>query len=136
MVSSQLILYGLLALNIALYIPLIFAAMGRRRHRVKATNLADAFSGLELALKEAVPDLPAGFTWEEAVSRLRSSGVPTNGMENALKSYEEYRYGGVPLPDTDYNEVVRVANMLGGTSGAVIRSSSRNGGGGGTGLGR
>jgi len=113
-----MVLGALLALNIALYIPLVLAALRRRRHRVAASNLADAFSGLELALKEAVPDLPAGFTWEEAVARLRSSGVRTEGMEGALRGYEEYRYGGVPLPDLDFREVVKVANALGGiTSG-------------------
>ena len=109
---------ALLGLNIVLYIPLVWTAMGRRRRRVKASNLADAFVGLELALKGAVPDLPAGFTWEEAVARLRSSGVQTKGMEDALKGYEEYRYGGVPLPDVDFHEVVKVANMLGGIRGA------------------
>jgi len=114
MVSNQLVLGALLALNIVLYVPLILAALGRRRHKINASNLADAFSGLELALKEAVPDLPAGFTWEEAVARLKSSGVQTKGMEDALKGYEEYRYGGTPLPDVDFREVVKVANMLGG----------------------
>ena len=33
-------------------------------------------------------------------------------MESALKGYEEYRYGGTPLPDLDFHEVVKVANML------------------------
>jgi len=103
-----------LALNIALYLPLVFSALRRRKHKVNASNLADAFNGLEMALKEAVPDLPAGFTWEEAIARLRSSGVKTEGMDFALKSYEEYRYGGSPLPDLDFREVVKVANMLGG----------------------
>jgi hypothetical protein len=115
-ISNQIILGGLLILNIVLYIPLILVALRRRRHRVAASNLADAFNGLELALKEAVPDLPAGFTWEEAIARLRSSGVWTEEMEDALKGYEEYRYGGLPLPDLDFREVVRVANMLGGTT--------------------
>lgn len=114
MVSNQIILGALLALNVALYIPLVLAALRRRRRKVNASNLADAFNGLELALKDAVPDLPAGFTWEEAVARLRSSGVRTEGMEGALRSYEEYRYGGSPLPDFDFREVVKVANMLGG----------------------
>ena len=103
-------------MNIALYIPLVLSALRRRRHKVNASNLADAFSGLELALKEAVPDLPAGFTWEEAIARIKSTGVKTDGMDNALKGYEEYRYGGSPLPDMDFREVVRVANMLGGIS--------------------
>jgi hypothetical protein len=123
MVSNQIILGALLALNIALYIPLVVATVRRRRRKVTASNLADAFSGLELALKEAVPDLPAGFTWEEAVARLRSSGVRTEGIEGALKSYEEYRYGGLPLPDLDFREVVRVANMLGGIKGGGGRAS-------------
>jgi hypothetical protein len=124
MVSNQLVLGALLALNIVLYVPLVLAALRRRKHKVNASNLADAFSGLELALKEAVPDLPAGFTWEEAVARLKSSGVKTEGMDLALKSYEEYRYGGTPLPDLDFREVVRVANMLGGISGVKSGGSS------------
>jgi hypothetical protein len=114
MVSNQVILGALLALNIALYSPLVFAALRRRRRKVTASNLADAFNRLELALKEAVPDLPAGFTWEEAIARLRSSGVRTEGMEGALRGYEGYRYGGLPLPDLDFREVVKVANILGG----------------------
>jgi hypothetical protein len=118
MVSSQIVLGALLALNIALYVPLVFSALRQRRHRVVASNLVDAFNGLELALMQALPDLPAGFTWEEAISRLRSSGVRTEGMEGALRGYEGYRYGGLPLPDLDFREVVRVANTLGGiTSG-------------------
>jgi hypothetical protein len=127
MVSNQIILGALLVVNIVLYAPLIFAVFRRRARKVSASNLADAFNGLELALKEAVPDLPTGFTWEEAVARLRSSGVQTKGMEEALKSYEEYRYGGLPLPEFDFREVVKVANMLGGTR--AVRS-------GGAGVGR
>jgi hypothetical protein len=122
MVSNELVLIGLLVLNTLLYIPLVLSAVRRRRRKVSASNLADAFDGLELALKEAVPDLPAGFTWEEAVARLRSSGVQTAGMEDALRRYEEYRYGGLPLPDLDFREVVKLANMLGGITGP------RNGG--------
>jgi hypothetical protein len=124
MVSNQIILGALLVVNIALYIPLLLAVVRRRRRRVSASNLADAFNGLELALKEAVPDLPAGFTWEEAVARLKTTGVQTKGMEEALKSYEEYRYGGEPLPDVDPREVVKVANMLGGISAGRIGGSS------------
>jgi hypothetical protein len=115
MVSNQIILGALLVVNVVFYAPLVFAVVRRRAHKVSASNLADAFNGLELALKEAVPDLPAGFTWEEAIARLRSSGVQTKGMEEALRSYEEYRYGGLPLPEFDFREVVKVANMLGGT---------------------
>jgi hypothetical protein len=126
-ISSQIILGGLLVLNIALYTPLVFAALRRRRHMVAATNLVEAFNGLELALKSAVPDLPAGFTWEEAVGRLKASGVWTLEMEAALKGYEAYRYGGAPLPDIDFRDVVNVANMLGRDA---VRGTDAGGSGG------
>jgi hypothetical protein len=114
-VTGDLIV-ALLALNIVLYAALAVAVLKRRMRRVSAKNLAEAFKGLEMALKQAVPDLPAGFTWGDAVARLRSAGVQTSGMENALKGYEDYRYGGTPLPDLDFHEVVKVANMLGGAN--------------------
>ena len=116
MVSNELVLGALLALNVILYASLVFAALRQRRRKVEPSNLMEAFNGLELALKETVPDLPSGFTWEEALARLRSSGVKTEAMEGALKGYEEYRYGGAPLPDLDYREVVNVADMLGRTT--------------------
>ncbi len=115
MVSSELVLGTLVALNVVLYALLAFGALKPRARSAEPSNLSEAFRGLELALKQAVPDLPSGFTWEEAVARLRSSGVQTEGMEGALKSYEAYRSGGVPLPDTDYHDVVDVARTLGRT---------------------
>jgi hypothetical protein len=116
MVSNELVVGALLALNVVLYATLVFAALRLRRRKFAASNLGEAFNDLELALKEAVPDLPSGFTWEEAVARLRSSGMSTEAVEGALKGYEAYRYGGAPLPDLDYREVVHVANMLGGAA--------------------
>jgi hypothetical protein len=116
MVSNELVVGALLALNVVLYATLVFAALRLRRRKFAASNLSEAFNDLELALKEAVPDLPSGFTWEEAVARLRSSGMSTEAVEGALKGYEAYRYGGAPLPDLDYREVVEVANMLGGAA--------------------
>jgi hypothetical protein len=112
-VTGDLIV-ALVALDVILYAALAFAILRHRMRTVSAKNLAEAFKGLEAALKQAVPDLPSGFTWGEAVVRLRSAGVQTGGMESALKGYEAYRYGGTPLPDVDFREVVRVANALGG----------------------
>jgi hypothetical protein len=126
MISNELVLGALLALNVVLYASLGLSTLRLRRRRFTPANLSEAFSGLEAALKRSVPDLPAGFTWEEAVSRLRSYGVQTDAMEGALKGYEAYRYGGAPLPDLDYREVVDVTVMLGGaglgkrTGGAAI----------------
>lgn len=112
--AAQAVLEELLALNAVIYILLILEAMRRTKRRVRATNLAEAFMGLELALKDADPDLPKGFTWGEAVARLQSLGIRTQGMDAALNAYEDYRYGGSPLPDLDFQEVVKVANGLGG----------------------
>lgn len=116
MVSNELVLGALLAVNVVLYASLAFAALRLRKHKFAPSNLGEAFSDLELALKQAVPDLPSGFTWEEAVARLRSSGVRTESMESALKGYQAYRYGGAPLPDLGYREVADVANTLGGAT--------------------
>ena len=116
MVSNELVLGALLALNVVLYASLGFAALRQRRRKVEPSNLMEAFNGLELALKESVPGLPSGFTWEEALARLKSSGVKTEAMEDALKGYEAYRYGGTPLPDLDYREVVNVTHKLGRTT--------------------
>ena len=113
-VSGPLIIVVMLAVNVVLYAALVFTVLSGRTRRVNAENLAEAFKGLEAALKQAVPDLPDGFTWGDAVARLRSAGIQTSGMENALKGYEEYRYGGTPLPNVDFQRVVMIANILGG----------------------
>jgi hypothetical protein len=126
MVSNELVVGGLLALNVALYASLAFLALRSRRRKFAPSSLSEAFSDLELALEEAVPDLPSGFTWEEAVARLKSSGLRTEAVEGALKGYEAYRYGGAPLPDLDYRWVAEVANALGGSSAAA---AVRRGGG-------
>ena len=125
MVSSQLVMvFVLVALDIILYLQLVRTLLSRRTRRLNAENLAEAFEGLEAALKQAVPDLPAGFTWGDALARLKSAGVQTDGMKNALKGYEDYRYGMTPLPNLDYREVVVVANMLGGINAGKRGKSS------------
>jgi hypothetical protein len=50
MVSNELILGALLALNVVLYASLAFAALRQRRRKVEPSNLMEAFNGLELVL--------------------------------------------------------------------------------------
>jgi len=119
MASSGAVLLGLWGANAALYALLLVNVYRGRKQKVVAGNLAEAFRTLESALKIGVPDLPAGFTWEEAVARLKVKEVDSKAIEDALKSYEAYRYGGLPLPDSDYKEIVRVANLLGGANNGV-----------------
>lgn len=101
-----------MAVNGVLFGLLVYGVLGRGKPP-EPSNLREAFASLEAAIRRAVPDLPSGFTWEEAVARLRSLGVDTGGMEGALMSYEAYRYGGEKLPEADYRDVVRVAKALG-----------------------
>jgi len=49
MVSNELVLGALLALNVVLYASLVFAALRLRRRKFSASSLSDAFKGLELA---------------------------------------------------------------------------------------
>lgn len=112
MPSGELIVGALLAVNGVLFGLLVYGVLGRGKPP-EPSNLREAFASLEAAIRRAVPDLPSGFTWEEAVARLRSLGVDTGGMEGALMSYEAYRYGGEKLPEADYRDVVRVAKALG-----------------------
>jgi hypothetical protein len=119
MASSGAVLLGLWGANAGLYALLLVNVFRGRRQKAVAANLAEAFRTLEAALKHGVPDLPAGFTWEEAMARLNVKEVDSKAIGEALKSYEAYRYGGLPLPDSDYKEIVRVANLLGGSNPGV-----------------
>ena len=114
MASDQLILSGLLVVDGVLYSLLLFSVLRRRRNQVIISNLVDAFRALETAIKEN-SDLPSGFTWREALRRLRvRQGLDLGEMETALNSYEAYRYGGLPLSESDYKEVLKAANLMGG----------------------
>jgi hypothetical protein len=116
MVSSLLIVAGLLVTNAVVYSLLSFRVFRRMRRQVHASNLADAFHALETALKASLPDLPPGFTWEEALDRVKVRNYNRRDIEAALENYEAYRFGGVPFDgESDFSEVERVANILGGS---------------------
>jgi hypothetical protein len=83
----------------------------------RSLSLPDAFRLLEEALTEAFPDLPPGFTWREALARVRASKIGGDlGIEKALAAYEAYRYGGIRLQDTTSAEVVMLSDKLSGGS--------------------
>jgi len=119
--SSPLIVAGLAVTNVAVYCLISLRVFRSRRRKVQALNLADAFHALEAALKRSDPELPAGLTWEEALNRVKVKNYNRRDVEAALESYEAYRFGGLPIGESDFSEVVRVANMLGGS-----RSGRRN----------
>ncbi len=59
---------------------------------------ADSFFALGEVLKATFPDLPAGFTLREGLSRARQAvpGLDWNEIDRELQAYEGYRYGGLP----------------------------------------
>ncbi len=115
MASSLVIVAGLLAANIAIYSLIIFSVLRRKRRSVQASNLADAFRILEKTLKSKFPDMPPGLTWEEVLDRVEVENSTRSGLDVALESYEAYRFGGLPIGESDFSEVLRVANAVGGS---------------------
>ncbi len=58
--------------------------------------------------------MPEGFTWGEAMERLKGAGVKVDWpkMESSLAEYEAYRYGARALPESGKDEVVRLSMKL------------------------
>ena len=57
-----------------------------------------SFSALGEVLRARFPDLPAGFTLREGLAKAREvePGLDWDGIDQALVSYEGFRYGGLP----------------------------------------
>jgi hypothetical protein len=94
-----------------------FALVNTRRTLPKDISLEQAFGILEGSLKRYYPNLKEGYTWQEAISNLKSArpaigGVDWIDLENTLKRYEAFRYGGVNYEDIDPGLVVRLAQKL------------------------
>ena len=112
--ADQTLLYGLLFANAALYALLILGIFKRRASGLEVFSVAEAFLLLEAALKEKFPDMPVGFTWREAMGRIRGINpkLDWKSLEYVLRGYEAYRYGGLELSYTDPGEVLRLASVL------------------------
>ncbi len=98
----------------------IFALLGYqvyrgRGRRLQAEGAAQAFLLFERELRRAIPSLPEGFTWREAVGEAKKLGVaadwPEVGME--VDAFEAYRYGGRQEP-TAFGGVLALARELRG----------------------
>lgn len=113
--GDQTLLYGLLFTNAALYALLIAGILRKATRKPEVSNLAEAFLLLESALKDKFPELPIGFTWGEAMSRIKVTNPEVNwsSVEVLLDGYEAYRYGGLELSVSDPREVLRLAFALG-----------------------
>ncbi len=109
------LVYGLVVLAIALYVSLVVGyIMSRRIPVFHASNLREAFEFLEIRLKRAFPDLRDGFTWSEAMARIRPiyGDVDWIVIEGVLKQYQAYRYGSIDPGIVQTDAIVKLAVML------------------------
>jgi hypothetical protein len=98
----------------------VFAFVGlalfelRRIRPPAVPNIQAAFQDLDHSIERFVPDIPKGYTWEEAVERLKGAGVDVDWkkMEGSLSDYEAFRYGQKPMPGAGKDEVVRLSMKI------------------------
>ena len=105
----------LLAVDVGIFALLGGAIFATRRIRPPSIHdVAGAFQDLDHSISKFVPDLPAGFTWGEAVERLKAAGVKVDWpkMETSLAGYEAFRYGGRELPQGGEDEVVKLSMKI------------------------
>jgi hypothetical protein len=109
------VLLSLAAADSALYV--LFAIGYIRDKKKRLSNLESperAFKILETVLKKKFPELPAGFTWTEAIAKVKTLGVPMSDdeMDMLLENYEAYRYGGTYTPELDTRKVLKLAKSV------------------------
>ncbi|MGI0079554.1 MAG: hypothetical protein ACRECH_08015 [Nitrososphaerales archaeon] len=113
--SESVLFYALVAFNVALYVALIVGYVARRQQRIlHITNLREAFNFLEKRLKRAFPDLREGFTWNEAITKVRPlySKADWVELDGVLRKYQAYRYAGEDPGDVRIDSIVKLAMAL------------------------
>jgi len=86
-----------------------------RRIRPPVVNdIQGAFQDLDHSITKFIPDLSSGYTWREAMDRLKAAGVKVDWpkMESSLANYEAFRYGGHEMPQGGEDEVVRLSMRI------------------------
>ena len=101
-----------LALDGAVYAILMLGIVASRRvslPRVDDPNVA--FGLLEKSVMRAYPDLKDGFTWREALARIKGidARIDWPNVMATLAEYEAYKYGNGDRPAGSLSEVVRLA---------------------------
>jgi hypothetical protein len=73
-----------------------------------------AFEVLDRSIAKYVPELAKGYTWQEAIERLRERGIEADWkeVEKRLTEYEAYRYGGKEEPKSGEDEIISLAVSL------------------------
>jgi hypothetical protein len=107
--------YALFAANAVLYVLLGYQLLRWKRYsRLQAAGLPEAFGLLWKELMRIDPAMPAGSTWEEAIAEVSRMNVEVDWskLNQALRAYEAHRYGGEPITQVSYNEVLILAREL------------------------
>lgn len=118
-------------MNIAIYATAAIGFVWERKHRIPDVHTLDqALAILEKSLRRTFPDLPEGFTWQEVVIRLKAKHLKANWdeIENILRRYEEYRFGGkeMALQGVSPRSVVKLAYRLPKGETFVTRSKEKS----------
>ncbi len=77
-------------------------------------DMRDAFQVLDRTIVRFVSELPPGFTWGEALERLKGYGIEADWskLESSLVAYEAFRYGGRDMPPGQGEEVVHLSTQI------------------------
>jgi hypothetical protein len=91
-------------------------AASNRLRPAQVPDMAAAFGLLERAIQKYMPDLPPGYTWHEAIERLRGARIDANwdAIESAVGAYEASRYGGRGPPSEGKEDVVSLVLKIRG----------------------
>jgi hypothetical protein len=113
--SEQTILYILAGCNVALYALLVVGIIRTRSGGVPTNPTMEyALGMLEKSLRSSFPDMPEGYTWREVIARLKASRKDLNWPEidDALKAYEESRYGAITNEKANAWPIIRLTLSL------------------------
>lgn len=106
----------LLLTDVSVYVLLGLGVVALRLARPPRVNdVQEAFQLLDSSIAAAMPDLPRGYTWREALVEMKKklqSEVDWTVVERGLAEYEAFRYGGEEMPREGKEEVVKLATRL------------------------
>jgi hypothetical protein len=109
--------YALIALIVLEYALLPISLVRSKSKFPENLSLEEAFETLESTIKRKYPELHEGFTWKEAMAKIKSSSqgyrkLDWSEIESTLKKYEEFRYGGLNYPQVNIRSVLKLSRVL------------------------
>ena len=102
------------AMDALLLAAFVVGALVLRRMSLRSGDPARAFAELESSIGKAYPSLPVGYTFREALEKMKSEGFAVNWdrVYGALEGYERSRFGGEAVGGEINSEVLRLARAV------------------------